>query len=44
MATYILLLRLTPGGRRRVLAAPRSLLRAERETGAPEVQSLGCTG
>jgi uncharacterized protein with GYD domain len=41
MATYILLLTLTPDGQQMALRDPQHLLRAERELGVPGVQALG---
>ena len=41
MATYILLLTLTPDGQARALHDPDYLLRAEREIDLPSVQTLG---
>jgi uncharacterized protein with GYD domain len=41
MATYILLLRLTPDGQARALEDPDYLLQIEREIDAPGVQTLG---
>ena len=44
MATYILLLRLTPEGRANALRDPESLLRAEEETSIRDVHGLGLYG
>ena len=44
MATYFLLLTLTPAGRDRMLADPGSLLRAENDIKVPDVQCLGLYG
>jgi uncharacterized protein with GYD domain len=41
MATYILLLTLTPEGQAKALSDPDYLLRAEREIDMPSVQTLG---
>ena len=44
MATYILLMTLTPEGRARMAEDPESLLRAEESVGIPGTQVLGLYG
>lgn len=44
MATYILLLTMTPEGRERMLDDPESLLRAQSDVSIPGVQLMGLYG
>lgn len=44
MPTYILLLTLTPDGRKGMMDDPQSLLRAQRSVDEPRIQTLGLYG